>query len=119
MVRRLARTIFVVVLALGVLLFAAIKGSMWMTRLHIKHLLADFQSIQPMQSNWTDAQHLMRRWGRWGHYDGACTATDCSYTIDVEDGLSQFSGHLSENANGALANHGVFSALGKIGWHAT
>jgi hypothetical protein len=48
-------------------------------------LLSDIHSLRLRQSNWNDAQGLMARWGRWGHYDGACTSEDCLYVITVRD----------------------------------
>lgn len=48
-------------------------------------LLTDMHSLHLRQSNWKDAQRLMTRWGRWGHYDGACTSEDCLYVITLHD----------------------------------
>lgn len=48
-------------------------------------LLSDIHSLHLHQSNWNDAQRLMTRWGRWGHYDGACTFDDCMYVITLHD----------------------------------
>jgi hypothetical protein len=48
-------------------------------------LLSDMHSLNLRQSNWNDAQRLMNRWGRWGHYDGVCTSEDCSYGITLHN----------------------------------
>jgi hypothetical protein len=48
-------------------------------------LLSDMHSLHLRQSDWTDAQRLMNHWGRWGYYDGACTAEDCLYGITLHD----------------------------------
>jgi hypothetical protein len=48
-------------------------------------LLSDMHSLRLHQSNWKDAQRLMTRWGRWAHYDGACTSEDCLYVITLDD----------------------------------
>jgi hypothetical protein len=48
-------------------------------------LLSDMHSVRLRQSSWKDAQRLMTRWGRWGHYDGACTSEDCSYVITLHN----------------------------------
>ena len=52
-------------------LFGVAKGAMWVTRWRMERLLADFHSISPMQSTWADAQRMMTKWGRWGHYDAS------------------------------------------------
>jgi hypothetical protein len=48
-------------------------------------LLTDLHSLHLHQSNWEDAQRLMARWGKWGHYDGACNSQDCLYVITLHD----------------------------------
>lgn len=48
-------------------------------------LLSDIHSVRLHQSNWNDAQRLRTRWGRWGHYDGSCTADDCLYVITLDN----------------------------------
>jgi hypothetical protein len=50
---------------------------------HASDLLSDIHSLHLHRSNWKDAQRLMARWGRWGHYDGACTSEDCMYVITL------------------------------------
>jgi hypothetical protein len=93
MPRLLARTFRALVWTVAVALvleLALIKAPMALTRLRMQHLLADFHSIYPNQSTWPDAQRLMTRWGRWGHYDGTCTPTDCDYTIRVSDPYSRW-----------------------------
>jgi hypothetical protein len=36
------------------------------------------------KSSWSDAQVLMQRWGRWGHYKGTCDAAHCNYFIHFD-----------------------------------
>jgi len=43
------------------------------------------QAIHLHQTGWTQAQTLMREWGKWGHYDGKCTAINCKYIIALSD----------------------------------
>src|ERR1700749_1297168 len=93
MPRLLARTLRAILYAAATLLIlwlALIEAPMWLRRLHAQPLLADFQSIQVNQSDWSDAQRLMRRWGRWGHFDGSCTSAYCSYSITIEDAPSKW-----------------------------
>ncbi len=82
--RVLVRAAFVL---LGVLLSAAavIPIQQQLFRSRAEHLLADMQAIELHRTSWTQAQVLMHRWGRWGHYDGACTAENCKYTITLSD----------------------------------
>ena len=94
--RRVVRASLYLLATLTLLYASLIAGPMWLTRIRIAHLLADFQSIHPTQSTWADAQHLMTRWGKWGHYDGSCTAQSCDYVIIVNDPLSAMLGHASE-----------------------
>ena len=49
-------------------------------------LLADMHRIELHKSTWADAQKLMIRWGRWGHYEGTCTAEDCLYVVTLSSG---------------------------------
>jgi hypothetical protein len=72
----------VVLLLLG---FGFVQLQQHLLRHHAERLLSDFQSIRLHQSTWADAQILMTRWGRWGHYDGTCTSADCEYTITLSD----------------------------------
>ena len=92
---------------------------MVIARIHISHLLADFQSIQPMDSNWNDAKRLMQRWHRWGRASDVCNSTDCTYTIAIDDPISYWLSRTSENFQGALGNHGIYSWMGHLGWHPT
>ncbi|SFS21998.1 hypothetical protein SAMN05421771_4349 [Granulicella pectinivorans] len=48
-------------------------------------LLSDIHSLRLHQSDWNDAQRFIATWGRWGHYDGACTSEDCLYVVTLHD----------------------------------
>ncbi|SEG65759.1 hypothetical protein SAMN05421819_4065 [Bryocella elongata] len=48
-----------------------------------KALMLDIQSLQDHKSTWADAQRLMTKWGKWGRYEGSCTAVDCMYVVKV------------------------------------
>lgn len=92
---------------------------MWLTRIRFAHLLADFQSIRPTQSTWADAQRLMTRWGKWGHYDGACTPESCDYVIGIDDPVSADLRNLSEGDIGLLNRFHIFDAAERLGWRTT
>ena len=93
---RLSRALLWTIVVLLVLWASLIKGPMFLTRWRMQRLLADFQSIYPTQSTWSDAQRLMSLWRQNWHYDGTCTATDCDYTIRVSDPYSRWRDRLSE-----------------------
>lgn len=86
-IMRICGVVAVVVLALVLLTFAAIQFQQHLIRYRAERLMADMHGIHLYQSNWADAQRLMRRWGAWGHYDGACTASDCRYVIQIGDAM--------------------------------
>ncbi len=54
-------------------------------RHQVDRLIADLNTLELHKSTWADAERLMHSWGRWGHYDGTCTAVSCRYDIWLED----------------------------------
>jgi hypothetical protein len=62
-------------------LLATVQLSQRITRRRAEHLLSDLRGLQLERSSWSDAQALMQRWGRWGHYEGTCDADHCDYGI--------------------------------------
>lgn len=88
MPRPLARVLRVLLWTAAVLIVlwaTLIKGPMVLTRIRMQRLLADFHSIYPMQSTWSDGQRIMTRWQHWGYAKGPCTSDDCDYTIEISD----------------------------------
>jgi len=81
-----ARVVCVIALVLVMLAFMFVQFQQNLLRWRAERLMADMHRIRLYQSNWTDAQRLMYRWGAWGHYDGNCTPTDCKYEIELTDG---------------------------------
>jgi hypothetical protein len=71
-------------LALAVII-SAIPIQQQILRHRAERLLADIRSLTLRRSSWIDVQGVFRRWGAWGHYDGACTQQNCSYTIELGD----------------------------------
>jgi hypothetical protein len=103
----------IVVMLLWVLLIAA---PMWLTRWRMSRLLGDYHSIYPAQSTWADAQRLMTRWGRWGRYEGTCTASDCDYSIMVGDEYSNWVDKLSEQNQERVRGSHVWNWLEHLGY---
>src|SRR5580692_11150482 len=48
-----------------------------------ERLMADFQALKLRQSNWLEAESLISRWGKYGHYEGHCDASFCRYSIGL------------------------------------
>jgi hypothetical protein len=67
-------------------------------RRRAERLLADMQAIELHQSSWADAQAIMRRWGKWGHYDGQCNEESCRYEINISDALNFWMAKVPESA---------------------
>ncbi|WP_263383631.1 hypothetical protein [Granulicella arctica] len=49
-----------------------------------ERMMEDFQSINLRHSTWPDAEGLIRRWGKYGSYQGDCTGSFCRYTIALQ-----------------------------------
>jgi hypothetical protein len=48
-----------------------------------ERLMADIQALKLRQSNWLEAERLISRWGKYGHYEGHCDASFCRYSIGL------------------------------------
>ena len=59
-------------------------------------LLSDLHSLRLHKSTWEDAERLMTRWGRWGHYEGSCTSQDCLYVITLHDLTAPVNNNVAE-----------------------
>lgn len=79
------------------LLFLAVQAQQRALRWQAERLSADMHQIRLYRSSWADAQQLMKRWGKWGYYEGSCTAQSCRYTIEMAD-LSFFTPHTPRHA---------------------
>lgn len=79
-----------VCLGLVALLAAFIPIQQQILRHRAENLLADVRRIQLRKSTWADAQSIFMRWGAWGDSSGACTKENCTYQIEMLDGLSAF-----------------------------
>lgn len=74
---------FVVLVFLLILLWVQVQERM--LRWRAERLMAEVHKIQLYQTPFADAQRLMDEWNRWGLWDGACTANDCRFTIELSD----------------------------------
>lgn len=118
MPRLMARTFRALVWTVAVALFleaAVIKAPMALTRLRMQHLLADFHSIYPNQSTWSDAQRIIAHWQNWGYSRGSCTQTDCDYEIVVSDPVWRWLEKLPEGIRGD-SFYRVFRFVAGFGW---
>jgi len=82
---RILRATAVTLLTIVLLAFAYVQIQQHLLRHRAERLLANFHALRLKQSNWQDAQQLITRWGAFGHYNGTCTAAECSYFISLED----------------------------------
>jgi hypothetical protein len=48
-----------------------------------ERLMSDIQALKLRQSNWLEAERLISRWGKYGHYEGHCDASFCRYSIGL------------------------------------
>lgn len=74
-------------------------------------LLSDIHSLRYGHSDWRDAQVLMARWGRWGHYDGTCTTADCLYVITLDNATVPADHNVAEWVLGAQYYFSAFRLL--------
>jgi len=61
----------------------------------------------------------MKRWGAFGHYDGTCSSTDCSYLISISDSGSVLNKHVYDfmeahwpQSYSGIRFHNVYERLG-------
>lgn len=78
---KLCKWVLTSLLVLYLVLLAAVQISQRIMRRRAEHLLSDLRGLQLEKSSWSDAQSLMQRWGRWGHYTGTCDADHCEYWV--------------------------------------
>ncbi len=85
MIARLARVLLVCFVAVAALCLVCVQVQQRMYKHHVDRLLADLNTVELHKSTWADAQRLMKSWGRWGHWEGQCSAEACRYDILLED----------------------------------
>jgi hypothetical protein len=67
------------------LLVSAIQVEQRLLRRRAERLLTDIRALNLRHSDWSMAQALMKRWGKWGHYEGSCTEQYCRYEVELEE----------------------------------
>lgn len=82
-VLRIARIFAASVILLLFVLFVGIQIRQHLLRHRVERLFSDIRDIHPHKSSWQDAQVLMKRWGRSGHAETACSPESCIYQITV------------------------------------
>ena len=83
--RKIATRIFAAVCLLFLLTLAVVQIGQRVLRRRAERLIADLQQLHGGGNTWKDMQLLMTRWGKYGHYNGTCTAQKCEYQIFVGD----------------------------------
>jgi hypothetical protein len=71
-------------LVIYLVLLATVQISQRITRRRAEHLLSDLRGLKLERSSCSDAQALIQRWGRWGHYEGTCDVDHCDYEIHFD-----------------------------------
>lgn len=66
-----------------IILLLVLEARQWLFRAQAEALLEDIKSLELNRSNWSDAQKIMKRWGKWGGWYERCDAGDCSYSIRI------------------------------------
>ena len=94
---RRPRRLLPVPVGLVLLLFLSVQIQQRTLRRRAERLSTDMQQLRLYQSTWADAQRVMKRWGKWGHYEGSCSAESCKYNIEMAD-LSFYSPHAPRHA---------------------
>jgi hypothetical protein len=64
-----------------VVLNVVLRVEAYRFRRQAERLMADVQALKLRQSNWLEAEPLISRWGKYGHYEGHCDASFCRYSI--------------------------------------
>lgn len=97
--RRAARIICLIGLFFLTMTALTIVLTMVTVRIHqeiLRHraesLLVDMQWVRLRETSFQDIQPILRRWRRWGEYDGPCTPARC--TVDIW--LSRFDSPLNK-----------------------
>jgi len=78
------RRSLIAVAGLIVVAWGVAQASQWLLRWRAERLLADFRALSVNQSTWADVQPILRHWEKWGTYEGACPAKQCSYRVRIE-----------------------------------
>jgi hypothetical protein len=78
-----SRQISFVILLLLCVVWVQAEVSQWLLRRRAEHLLADVRSLNVNRSGWPEAQVVIQKWSRYAVPTGSCTATACTYRVDL------------------------------------
>jgi hypothetical protein len=81
---RAARFVGICLVVSFVVLNVFLRVEAYRFRRQAECLMSDVQALKLRQSNWLEAERLISRWGKYGHYEGHCDASFCRYIIDIE-----------------------------------
>jgi len=68
------------------------EASQWILRWRAEKLLSDVRTLEVGRSGWPEVQQTMNKWGRWGAPKDSCSATSCTYSIDLQQTLPSILG---------------------------
>jgi hypothetical protein len=80
---RAARFVGICLVVSFVILNVVLRVETYRFQRRAERLMADVQALKLRQSNWLEAERLISRWGKYGHYEGHCDASFCRYIIEL------------------------------------
>src|SRR5438270_1906659 len=80
---RTARFVGICLVVSFVVLNVVLRVEAYRFRRQAERLMSDIQALKLRQSNWLEAERLISRWGKYGHYEGHCDASFCRYSIGL------------------------------------
>src|SRR3984885_11479862 len=80
---RTARLVGICLVVSFVVLSMVLRVETYRFRRQAERLMSDIQALKLRQSNWLEAERLISRWGKYGHYEGHCDASFCRYSIGL------------------------------------
>jgi hypothetical protein len=103
------RRLAVGLIASFVLLIVILRIETYRFQHKAERLMQDFQSINLRHSSWPDAERLIRRWGKYGTYQGDCSGSFCRYTVVLASPERRLEGRLFVHLN-----HRIVEAAAEI-----
>ena len=85
MMLRLARYVVVFLTSGVVAAICLIHASQWLLRHRAEQLLANIQTITLRQTQFDTVKPLLRRWERFGEYEGNCSEKHCKFKVTLQD----------------------------------
>jgi hypothetical protein len=84
---RLTRYLVVFLVAGVVAAICLIHTRQWLLRHRAEQLLANIQSITLRQTQFDSIKPLLRRWERFGEYEGNCSEKHCKFKVTLLNGM--------------------------------